>query len=129
MVGESVEQRRGHLGIAGEHTRSFPEGEVGGDHDRGGFVELADEVKQELATRLRERQVAEFVEHHEVEPSETIGDVALTAGPCLGFEPVDEVDDVVNRARAPSRMQARAMAMARWVLPVPVPPTSTTLRW
>ena len=25
-------------------------------------------------------------------------------------------------------MQLRAMAMARWVLPVPVPPTSTTLR-
>ena len=34
-----------------------------------------------------------------------------------------------KRPRAPLRMQARAMAMARWVLPVPVPPTSTTLRW
>ena len=34
-----------------------------------------------------------------------------------------------KRPRAPSRMQARAMAMARWVLPVPVPPTRTTLRW
>ena len=33
-----------------------------------------------------------------------------------------------NRPRAPSRMQARAIAIARWVLPVPVPPTSTTLR-
>ena len=33
-----------------------------------------------------------------------------------------------KRPRAPPRMQARAMAMARWVLPVPVPPTSTTLR-
>ena len=27
-----------------------------------------------------------------------------------------------NRPRAPSRIQARAMAIARWVLPVPVPP-------
>ena len=33
-----------------------------------------------------------------------------------------------KRPRAPSRMQALAMAMARWVLPVPVPPTRTTLR-
>ena len=33
-----------------------------------------------------------------------------------------------KRPRAPPRMQARAMAMARWVLPVPVPPTRTTLR-
>ena len=28
----------------------------------------------------------------------------------------------------PERMQLLAMAMARWVLPVPVPPTSTALR-
>src|SRR6187551_150671 len=33
-----------------------------------------------------------------------------------------------KRPRAPSRMQALAIAMARWVLPVPVPPTRTTLR-
>jgi hypothetical protein len=28
--------------------------------------------------------------------------------------------------RAPERMQLRTMAMARWVLPVPVPPIRTT---
>ncbi len=39
MVGEAVEQRRGHLGVAGEHARPFPEGEVRGDHDRGRLVE------------------------------------------------------------------------------------------
>ena len=75
MVGEPVEQRRGHLGVAGEHARPLPEGEVGGDHDGGGLVELADEVEQELAARLREGQVAEFVEHHEVESGEMVGDL------------------------------------------------------
>ena len=35
---------------------------------------------------------------------------------------------VKKRPRDPDRMQLRAMAMARWVLPVPVPPTRTTLR-
>ena len=35
---------------------------------------------------------------------------------------------IVARQRAPPRMQLLAMAMARWVLPVPVPPTSTALR-
>jgi hypothetical protein len=34
---------------------------------------------------------------------------------------------VKKRSRDPARMQLRAMAMARWVLPVPVPPTRTTL--
>ena len=33
-----------------------------------------------------------------------------------------------KRPRAPLRIQARAMATARWDLPVPVPPISTTLR-
>lgn len=101
MVGEPVEQRRGHLGVAGEHAWPFPEGEVGGDHDRGSLVELADQVEQELAARLRERQVAELVEHHEVEPGEMVGDAALAAGTCLGFEPVDEVDDIVEPAPRP----------------------------
>ena len=35
---------------------------------------------------------------------------------------------VKKRPRDPARMQLRAMAMARCVLPVPVPPTRTTLR-
>ena len=34
-----------------------------------------------------------------------------------------------KRPRAPRRMQARAIAMAAWLLPVPVPPIRTALRW
>ena len=51
-----------------------------------------------LAAGLGERQVAEFVEDDEVEPHEQIGDLALAASPCLGVEPVDEVDDGVEPA-------------------------------
>jgi hypothetical protein len=32
-----------------EHTRSFTEGEVRGDDDRGALIEPANEVEQELA--------------------------------------------------------------------------------
>ena len=59
-MGEAIEQRRGHLGIA-EHARPFAEGEIGGDQDRGALVEPADEVKEKLAAGLGERQVAELV--------------------------------------------------------------------
>ncbi len=80
MVSEAVEQRRGHLGVAGEHARPFPEGEIGGDHDRGRLVETADQVEQQLPPRLRERQVAEFVQHHEVRAGrEMVRDAALSA--------------------------------------------------
>ncbi len=34
-----------------------------------------------------------------------------------------------NRPRRPSRMHVRAILTARWVLPVPVPPIRTRLRW
>jgi hypothetical protein len=58
--------------------------EVGGDHDRGLLVELADEVEQQLAAGERERQVAELVEDHEVEPREMVGDAAgLSLRPTL----------------------------------------------
>jgi hypothetical protein len=65
MVGQAVEQRGGHLGIA-EHAGPFAESEVGGDNDRGAFVEPTNKVEQELATRLGEREIAEFVEDNEV---------------------------------------------------------------
>ena len=44
MVGQAIEQRGGHLGIA-EHAGPFAEGEVGGDDDRGALVEPANKVE------------------------------------------------------------------------------------
>ena len=126
-MGEAVEQGRGHLGVA-EDARPFAEGEIGGDEDRGALVEAADEVEEQLAAGLGEGQIAEFVEDDEVQPGEIIGDTALPAGARLGFELVDEIDGGEEAAARPARMQLRAMAMARCVLPVPVPPTSTALR-
>ena len=78
VVGEAVEQRGRHLGVA-EHARPFTEGEIGGDDDRGALVEPADEVEQELAAGLGERQIAEFIEDDEVHAGQMIGD----AGPAV----------------------------------------------
>ena len=47
--GEPVEQRSGHLGVA-EDTVPLAEGQGRGNDCRGAFVELADQVEQELAT-------------------------------------------------------------------------------
>ena len=48
VVGEAIEQRCGHLGVA-EDAWPFTEGEVGGDDDGGALVEAADQVEQQLA--------------------------------------------------------------------------------
>ena len=97
VVGETVEQRGGHLGVA-EHAGPFTEGEIGSDDDRRSLVEPADEVKQELPAGLREGQIAEFVEDDEVHARQMIGEPSLPTVAGFGLEPVDEIDHVVKPA-------------------------------
>jgi hypothetical protein len=90
-------------------------------------------MEQQLAAGLGEREIAEFVEDDEVHAGEIIGDAALPPGAGFGFEPVDEIDGGEEPATgagadAVARDGDGAMAMARWLLPVPVPPMSTALR-
>lgn len=61
VVREPIEQRGGHLGIA-EDARPLRETQVGGDHDAGSLVGAAEQMEQQRAAGLRERQVTEFVE-------------------------------------------------------------------
>jgi hypothetical protein len=97
VVSEAIEQCGGHLGVA-EDTRPFAEGEIGGDDDRGAFVEPADEMEQELAAGLSEGQIAEFIEDDEVHAGEVIGEPTLASVAGLGFEPIDEIDNIVEPA-------------------------------
>ena len=61
VVGETVEQRGGHLRVP-EYGRPLTECEVGSDDDGSLLVELADQMEQQLAAGLREWQVSEFIE-------------------------------------------------------------------
>jgi hypothetical protein len=78
-------------------------------------------VEQELAAGLGEGQIADLVEDDGVHAGQMFGEPTLPAVASLGLEPVDEINHVVESATDPERMQLLAMAMARWVLPVPVP--------
>jgi len=59
MVRQTVEQRTRHLGI-GKYRRPVGAGEIRRNHDRRPLIEPADQVKQQLAAGLRERQVSEL---------------------------------------------------------------------
>jgi hypothetical protein len=104
VVGQAVEQRGRHLGIA-KHTGPLSECEIGGDDDRRALVEPADEVEQELAAGLSERKVAKFVKDDEVHPGQMLGDTALPSVTGLRLKPIDEVDYVV-KATAGTRPDA-----------------------
>src|SRR4051794_31331343 len=73
VMGEAIEQRRGHFRIA-KDGRPFAEREIGGHDDRGAFVETADQMEQQLPAGLREGQIAEFIENDEVEARKVIGE-------------------------------------------------------
>src|ERR1700736_3634484 len=95
VVSQAIEQRGRHLGVA-EHAGPFTEGEIGGDDDGRSLVEPADEVEQQLAAGLSERQVAELVEDDEVDPGQMLGDATLPSVAGLDLQAADEVDDVVE---------------------------------
>ena len=79
---EAVQQGGGHLGVA-EHGGPFAESEIGGDEDRGALVEPADEVEEELAAGLSEREISELVEDDEV----PFGSDSRRCGPDVRLEP------------------------------------------
>ena len=128
VVGQPVEQRRSHLGV-GEDTWPFGKGEIGRQNDRGALVEPTNQVEQHLPAADREWQVAHLVENDEIDADQLVGEFSGLAGPRFGLELVDQIDGGEERTRAPLRTQSAPMAMAMWLLPVPVPPIRTALRW
>src|ERR1700691_4114739 len=90
-MGETVEQRRGHLRIA-EDCRPFAEAQVRRDDDAGSLVEFAEQVEEQRTSGGAEWQVAEFVEDDEIGIGEPAGDLPRLSLKLFLFEGVDELD-------------------------------------
>jgi hypothetical protein len=97
MVGQAIEKRCRHLGVA-KDARPFGEGEVGGDDNRRALVKPADQMEEQLPTGLCKGQIAEFVQHDEVETGQVIRHAALSASPRFALQPIDQIDDIVESA-------------------------------
>jgi len=93
VMGNPIEQRGSHLGVA-ENGRPLAKGEVGGDDHRRAFVELADEVKQQLSARSGKGQIAQFVQDDEVEAGQLCGQDARLTPPAFLLKTVHQVDRV-----------------------------------
>src|SRR3546814_19626888 len=97
MVGQADVHCGGHLGVA-EELGPIGEGEIGGDEKRVVFVELADQVEQELAAGLAERQIAELVDDDEIIAQQLLGEAAAAAGGLLLLELVHQIDEIEEAA-------------------------------
>jgi hypothetical protein len=56
-----------------KNRRPFAEGEIGCYDHQGLLVEAADQVEEQLATGVGERQIPEFIEHDEVFAAQVVG--------------------------------------------------------
>src|SRR5215813_767742 len=100
-MGQPIEQCGRHLCIA-EYARPVAEREIGSDNDGGAFVKPADQMEEQLAASLSERQIAEFVEHDKIETGQIIGEPSLPVGTSFALQPIDEIDDSVKAASCAS---------------------------
>ena len=101
-MGQSVQQGCGHFFI-NKHRRPFDKAEIGGNDAAGPLIEFADQVEQ------------------------PVGYPPLLPSLPLLFQGIDQFYVERNRTRCRwCWMACTAIAVARRVLPVPGPPTSTT---
>ncbi len=100
VMRQAIQQRRRHLRVA-EHARPLAKGQVRRHQDRGLLVQTADQVEQQLPARLRERQVAKLVEHHEIDAAEMVSEPPLAACTRLRLEPVHQIDHGVEPPARP----------------------------
>ena len=83
--------------------------------------EPAYQVEQQLAARLGERQIAEFVEHHQINAGELLGQPAGDTGAGLGLQTVDQVDDVEEARPRAALAYAKRRDSSSTLLPGPPP--------
>ena len=90
-MGEAIEERRRHLGVA-EHRGPLSEAEIGRDDDAGAFVQLAQQMEEQCSSRGAERQVAEFVKDDEIGIDEPPCELPGFSLALFLFEGVDAFD-------------------------------------
>ena len=95
MMREAVQHGRGHLGVT-EDGRPFAECQVGGDNDRRSFVELADEMEEQLTAGLAEGQISKLVDDDEIVAQQLLRQSPAFADRLFLFQLIDQIDEIVE---------------------------------
>jgi len=89
VVGQTVQQCGGQLGIA-EYLGPLRETQIGGDDHTGFFIQFADQVEQQCAADLAERQIPQFIQDDQIDMAEAIGQPALSAVEFFLLQRIDQ---------------------------------------
>lgn len=93
MMGYANQKRGCHFGIA-EDRDPLAELQIGGDDDAGLLIEIADQMEQQCATGLGERDVAQLVDDDAVQDRELPDDLPRIALGLLLYQGVDQIDGI-----------------------------------
>jgi len=89
-VGQSIEQRRCHLGIP-KYARPFSKRQVGRDQYADPFIQLGQQVKQQGPSSLAERQIPQLIKHYRVHSRQTQREPTRLALRLLLLQRVDQI--------------------------------------
>ena len=92
-MGDSIEQRRGHLGVA-EDLNPFAKVEVCRDDQAGLFIQLAHEMEQERSAGFREGHVTQLIQNHDINLREPSCHLAWVISGLLLDQQIHQVNDV-----------------------------------
>ena len=97
VVRQAVEHGSRHLGVA-KNLRPICKRQIGGDEQRRVLVKLADQMEQQLAAGLAERQIAKFVDDNDIIAQQRLGEPTAATSRLLLLELVDQIDQVEEPA-------------------------------
>ena len=129
VVGQPIQQRRGHLGVD-EDVGPLGKDQVGRDHHAGVLVELGQQVEQQRPAGLAEGQVAQLVQDHQVQVQQLVGQAAGLAGRLLllqGIYQLDRAEEPNPLAVPAHRLHAQGRGQVRLAAAGDVPPPSVAV--
>ena len=91
VMRQSIQQRCRHLGIA-KDARPFGEGQVRRNHHARMLIELREQMEEQGAAGLTERQIAQLIKDNEIHAHQRQGEPAGFAGRFLLLKCIDQIN-------------------------------------
>lgn len=111
VMGEPVQQCRGHLGIT-EDSGPLGKRQVGGDQNAGVLIEFGQQMEQQCSTGLAEWQVSKFIQNDQVHAHQAHGYAPRISLGLLLLQRIDQIHrrvepDTFGMVRQPIDSQRR----------------------
>jgi len=95
VVRDAIKQGRRHLGVT-EYRHPFAELEIGRDDDTGGFIQFADQMKQQRPAGFWKWNIAKLVDDDAIQRCQLLDDLSGISLSLLRDQGIDQIDGVIE---------------------------------